>query len=77
MRDENVRWLRQSLAALDPEYEGKVSDSDLFDAELERQLRSFQRRNRLQVDGLAGQQTQIFINSLLSLEGTPKLSSDR
>lgn len=77
MRGENVRWLRQSLAALDPEYQGEVSDSDLFDEELEQQLRAFQQRNRLQVDGLAGQQTQIFINSLLALEGTPRLSTDR
>lgn len=77
MRGENIRWLRQSLAALDPEYQGAVSDSDLFDEALERQLREFQQRNRLRVDGLAGQQTQIFINSLLALEGTPRLSSDR
>ena len=77
MRGANVRWLRQSLAALDPEYQGEVSDSDLFDEELEQQLRAFQQRNRLQVDGLAGQQTQIFINSLLALEGTPRLSTDR
>lgn len=77
VRGENVRWLRQSLAALDPEYQGTVSDSDLFDETLERQLRAFQQRNRLRVDGLAGQQTQIFINSLLALDGTPRLSSDR
>jgi general secretion pathway protein A len=77
MRGENVRWLRQSLAALDPEYQGAVSDSDLFDEQLEQQLRAFQQRNRLQVDGLAGQQTQIFINSLLALEGTPRLSIDQ
>ena len=77
VRSENVRWLRQSLAALDPEYHGSVSDSDLFDEGLERQLRAFQQRNRLKVDGLAGQQTQIFINSLLALDGTPRLSADR
>jgi general secretion pathway protein A len=76
-RGENVRWLRQSLAALDPEYQGAVSNSDLFDEELEQQLRAFQQRNRLQVDGLAGQQTQIYINSLLALEGTPRLSTDQ
>jgi general secretion pathway protein A len=77
VRGENVRWLRQSLAVLDPEYDGAVSDSDLFDESLELQLRAFQQRNRLQVDGLAGQQTQIFINSLLALEGTPRLRSNR
>jgi general secretion pathway protein A len=77
VRGENVRWLRQSLAALDPEYGGAVSDSDLFDEALEQQLRAFQQRHRLQVDGLAGQQTQIFINSLLALDGTPRLASGR
>ena len=76
-RGENVRWLRQSLAALDPEYTGEISDSDLFDEQLEQQLRRFQQRHRLQVDGLAGQQTQIYINSLLALEGTPRLSPGR
>lgn len=76
-RNENVRWLRQSLAALDPEDQGAVSTSDLFDEQLEQQLMDFQRRHRLQVDGLAGQQTQIYINSLLALEGTPRLSSSR
>jgi general secretion pathway protein A len=77
VRSENVRWLRQSLAALDPEYKGEVSTSDLFDAELEQQLKAFQLRHRLQADGQAGAQTQAFINSLLALEGTPRLSSSR
>jgi general secretion pathway protein A len=77
MRNENVQWLRQSLAALDPAYQGAVSTSDLFDEQLEQQLRDFQRRHRLQVDGLAGQQTQIYINSLLALDGTPRLSVSR
>ena len=76
-RNENVRWLRQSLAALDPEYKGEVSTSDLFDEELEQQLKAFQQRHRLQADGQAGAQTQAFINSLLALEGTPRLSSGR
>jgi general secretion pathway protein A len=72
-RGDNVRWLRQSLAVLNPEYNGTVSDSDLFDEALEQQLKDFQRRNRLQVDGLAGKQTQIYINSRLALDGTPRL----
>ncbi|HSD70244.1 MAG TPA: AAA family ATPase [Woeseiaceae bacterium] len=77
VRNENVRWLRQSLAALDPEYRGQPSTSDLFDEELEQQLKAFQQRHRLQADGLAGAQTQAFIQSLLALEGTPRLSSGR
>lgn len=72
-RGPNVLWLRESLATLDERYATAGSPSDYFDAELERVLMEFQRRNRLQVDGLAGQQTQILINSLLAGENTPRL----
>jgi len=79
MRNVNVLWLRESLARLggatrsDDESDGV--DPEFFDAGLEAQLRDFQRRNRLQVDGLAGQQTQILINSMLQPEGQPRLSA--
>jgi general secretion pathway protein A len=74
-RGENVRWLRQSLARIDGEGSGGDS-SDYFDAALEERVMDFQRRHRLQVDGLAGQQTQILINSLLADDGTPRLATD-
>jgi general secretion pathway protein A len=73
-RSENVRWLRQSLAALSGGEISATDNSDLFDAELERRLKDFQRHHRLQVDGLAGQQTQILINSLLADDNTPRLA---
>jgi len=75
MRSENVRWLRQSLAALDAGYEPSPDDSDLFDNELEQQVIAFQRQHRLEADGLAGQKTQIIINSLLALDDTPRLTT--
>jgi len=37
----------------------------------------FQRDHRLVVDGLAGQQTQIIINSLLGSDETPRLTTSR
>jgi general secretion pathway protein A len=74
-RGPKVAWLRQSLAALSPDSRLAVNDSDIFDTGLEQQLLDFQRRNRLETDGLAGQQTQIIINSLLGLDGRPSLSS--
>jgi general secretion pathway protein A len=74
-RGPKVAWLRQSLAALSPDPGMTVEDSDIFDEDLEQQLLDFQRRNRLEMDGLAGQQTQIIINSLLGLDGRPSLSS--
>ena len=76
IRDPKVLWLRQSLAALDPMAITEPGDSDVFDAELEQQLIDFQRRNQLNADGLAGQQTQIIINSQLGLDGRPRLSAN-
>jgi general secretion pathway protein A len=77
MRNENVRWLRRSLAALDSNYQPQPANSDFFDEELQQQLMAFQRQHRLDADGLAGQKTQIIINSLLSAEGRPRLSATR
>ena len=77
MQNENVRWLRQSLAALDSNYQPQPADSDFFDEELQQHLMAFQRKHRLQADGLAGQKTQIIINSLLAQDGTPRLSTTR
>ncbi len=76
MRNENVRWLRQSLAAINSDYTPAAGNPDMFDAGLEQQLIEFQRQHRLEADGLAGQKTQIIINSLLALDGTPRLSSN-
>lgn len=73
-RNPSVRWLRQSLASLDDRYRPAVADADLFDEELKQQLIVFQRMNRLEADGIAGQQTQIIINSLLAADDRPRLS---
>ncbi len=72
-----VAWLRNSLAAIDSRFASSNPQSEVYDAELEQIVRAFQREHRLDVDGLAGQQTQIIINSLLAIEGTPRLSSPR
>jgi general secretion pathway protein A len=72
---ENVVWLRQSLAAIDARYRSANPDSDIYDADLEQQVRAFQRDNRLDVDGLAGQQTQIIITSRLASDDSPRLVS--
>lgn len=77
MQNENVRWLRQSLATLDSQYQPQPADSDFFDEGLQQQLMAFQRQHRLQADGLAGQKTQIIINSLLARDGTPRLTNSR
>ncbi len=76
-RGDNVVWLRQSLAAIDARYRAEPLDSTIYDAELEQRVIDFQRDHRLVVDGLAGQQTQIIINSLLGSEDTPRLTTSR
>ncbi len=76
-RGPAVAWLRNSLAAIDQRYASGDTGVEQFDAELEQVVRLFQRDHRLDVDGLAGKQTQIIINSLLAVEGTPRLSTPR
>ncbi len=76
-RDANVVWLRQSLAQIDERYRAEPMESDVYDANLEQRVREFQRDNRLTVDGLAGGQTQIIINSLLAPEDIPRLVTPR
>ena len=73
MNDPGVRWLRQSLAEIDERYRADPVDSPLFDTTLESRVREFQRDHRIDVDGFAGGQTQIIINSLLAFDGTPRL----
>ncbi len=76
-RGDNVVWLRESLAAIDARYRAEPLDSTIYDAELEQRVIDFQRDHRLVVDGLAGQQTQIIINSLLGSDDTPRLTTSR
>ena len=76
-QDPNVTWLRQSLVTIDERYRAEPLDSDVYDRELGERVREFQREHRLIVDGLAGRQTQIIINSLLALQDIPRLTTPR
>jgi general secretion pathway protein A len=72
MRGNDVRWLRQSLQRV----EGTHSDgpvSDVFDADLSKLVRDFQRQHRLTVDGIAGVQTQIVLASAVAPADSPFL----
>jgi general secretion pathway protein A len=73
-RGVEVVWLRQSLANIDDSYISDAIDSDEYDSNLQNIVRQFQRDNRLNIDGLAGQQTIILVNSLLGADGTPRLT---
>ncbi len=77
VRDENVVWLRESLAAIDGRYRTGDTESDLYSDELVDRVRAFQRDQRLMVDGLAGAQTQIIINGLIDPAGAPTLATAR
>jgi len=73
----DVVWLRQSLAAIDERYLSAAANSDVFDEDLQQQVRAFQRDHRLGVDGIAGRQTQIIINTLLAPDNAPRLTIPR
>jgi len=73
-RGAEVVWLRRSLANINERYISDAINSDEYDSNLQNIVRQFQRDNRLDVDGLAGKQTLILVNSLLRADGTPRLS---
>jgi general secretion pathway protein A len=72
MRGDEVRWLRRSLNAL----QGAASDpehGDVYDQELAIAVQNFQREHRLNVDGIAGVQTQVVLDTALAEPGSPLL----
>jgi general secretion pathway protein A len=70
MRGDAVRWLRQSLQRVRGTHtDGPVTD--VFDADLSKLVRDFQRDHRLAVDGIAGVQTQIVLATALAATGGP------
>ena len=73
----DVVWLRQSLATIDDSYASADVNNGSYDTDLQNIVRQFQRDNRLNVDGLVGQQTLIIINSLLGSSDSPRLTTSR
>jgi len=73
MRHDGVIWLRESLAKIYGE-SPPMAPSDFFDGALEARVREFQRERRLDVDGIAGTQTQVVINAELGEPGAPVLA---
>jgi general secretion pathway protein A len=72
MKGDEVRWLRRSLNAL----QGAASDpehGDVYDEELAIAVQNFQREHRLNVDGIAGVQTQVVLDTALAEPGSPLL----
>jgi general secretion pathway protein A len=72
MQGDEVRWLRRSLNAL----QGGASDpehGDVYDEQLAIAVQNFQREHRLNVDGVAGVQTQVVLDTALAEPGSPLL----
>jgi general secretion pathway protein A len=72
MRGDDVGWLRHSLEkvrGLEPSTDG----ADVYDEKLARLVEEFQRQHRLTVDGIAGMQTQIALDTALADPATPFL----
>ena len=72
MQGDEVRWLRRSLNAL----RGGASDpeqADVYDQELAIAVQNFQREHRLNVDGIAGVQTQVVLDTTLADPNSPLL----
>jgi general secretion pathway protein A len=72
MKGDEVRWLRRSLDAL----QGAASDpetGDVYDEGLATAVQNFQREHRLNVDGIAGLQTQVMLDTALAEPGSPLL----
>lgn len=72
MNGEAVLWLRESLATVLGDLPPSAAPG-YFDQDLKRAVQRFQRSHALAVDGIAGAQTQIALNSVLETPGTPML----
>jgi len=71
MQGDGVRWLRHTLNTVHGQPD--ASSSDVYDDELVHMVEDFQRRYRLHVDGIAGVQTQIVLDTLVNPAGAPLL----
>jgi general secretion pathway protein A len=72
MRGDGVRWLRQQLYTARGETDTTPA-SDVYDKDLAKMVEEFQRQYRLNVDGIAGIQTQIVLDALGNSAGSPLL----
>lgn len=71
MQGDGVRWLRTKLNTVAGKTDAPASD--FYDEDLVKMVEDFQRQNRLNVDGIAGVQTQIVLDALGNTPGAPVL----
>jgi general secretion pathway protein A len=75
MQGDEVRWLRRSLNALGG-VASNPENADVYDQELAIAVQNFQREHRLNVDGIAGVQTQVVLDTALADPSSPLLLSN-
>ncbi|MBL8267546.1 ExeA family protein [Steroidobacter sp.] len=71
MQGDGVRWLRTKLNTVAGKTDAPASD--YYDEDLVKMVEDFQRQYRLNVDGIAGVQTQIVLDAVGSSPGAPVL----
>ena len=74
MRGADVRWLRESLRVAQG-LPAAPAGSDVYDDDLARLVQDFQRQHRLNIDGVAGVQTQIVLDTVVNATGSPTIVS--
>jgi general secretion pathway protein A len=74
MRGAPVVWVRDVLARYGLPRQ-TVSGSELFDVELETQVKEFQRRHQLQDDGIVGKLTLVYLSTYDTNASSPLLTS--
>jgi len=72
MRGADVRWLRESMRAAQGLPTAPAA-GDVYDDDLTRLVQDFQRQHRLNIDGVAGVQTQIVLDTVLNATGSPTI----
>ena len=74
MRGDDVKRLREGLRRLRG-LEPELAPNSVYDAELVKLVEEFQRQHRLNVDGIAGIQTLVVLDTALATPGSPLLDA--
>ena len=74
MRGAAVAWVRDTLERYGLS-RTTAPASELFDSELEAQVKEFQRRHQLQDDGIVGKMTLVYLSSYSGSVSTPALAA--
>jgi general secretion pathway protein A len=72
MHGDAIRWLRTTVASINGT---QAKSSTTYGADLQQEIAEFQKSHQLVVDGIAGAQTLLLLDSLASAPGTPTLHS--